>query len=594
MIKCKVCGYEGDYTGEPCPECSAVPTIDESDVAITKRELERALAERNIGKIFSARHLLADSGDPISQREFGKLLERGEYQLRDIDRAMEYYRLAARQNEPYSAYRYAKLVDRTSEIASRFWLKYAAVLGSIDSYPDACELFSEEGREDIASYYCSLAAECDDTDSIVAMAKRWHEGIGVQQNLAHAKWYLDKMAIPPISYIKLAYKLRGVRAEEPQKLSFPDYDKHLRQLAEEAKKYGFDSAYFNLTSMLARLGDINAETALAILYLEGKGTEKDPRRAKACLELAISHGSSAAAIYLGEEYISGRNFDKNADLALECFTKAASLGYTDAYEKMGDIYHSGELCEKDIARAIELYELASVGGSDSAREKADELKAKRLDFYLEGYRIINSKTPVSKDEAFNAFRSFAIATAMGEARAPRYLAKCYAYGFGTDADKGAAFYWFKKAAEAADPEAYLPLALCYINGFGINRDYKQATAALKAAMSVGAKGAGSELNRLYARKMEKLVRHLYSTSVRLIHQKKFNEAVRLLSSFEALCYPKALYTLGCLYEFGRGVEKSDRATADKYYTMAYNGGGNFGSFADPTSAYKLKILKMIR
>ena len=36
MIKCKVCGYEGDYTGEPCPECSAVPTIDESDVAITK------------------------------------------------------------------------------------------------------------------------------------------------------------------------------------------------------------------------------------------------------------------------------------------------------------------------------------------------------------------------------------------------------------------------------------------------------------------------------------------------------------------------------------------------------------------------------
>ena len=151
MFKCKQCGYEGDYTAEPCVNCGAEPVIDEQDVAITKRELEKALADRNIGKIFASRHLLADSGNAVAQREFAKLLERGEYQLRDIDAAMEYYRLAARQNEPYSAYRYAKLVDRTSEVASNFWLKYAAVLGSINSYPDAAILFSLEGREDIAA-----------------------------------------------------------------------------------------------------------------------------------------------------------------------------------------------------------------------------------------------------------------------------------------------------------------------------------------------------------------------------------------------------------------------------------------------------------
>ena len=193
MFKCKQCGYESDYTAEPCANCGAEPIIDEQDVAITKRELDRALADRNISKIFSARHLLADSGNAVAQREFAKLLERGEYQLRDIDAAMDYYRLAARQNEPYSAYRYAQLVDRTSEVASNFWLKYSAVLGCINSYPDVSDLFSLEGREDVAAYYCSLAAECDDTDSITAMAKRWNEGIGVEQNVELAIDYLKKL-----------------------------------------------------------------------------------------------------------------------------------------------------------------------------------------------------------------------------------------------------------------------------------------------------------------------------------------------------------------------------------------------------------------
>jgi TPR repeat protein len=242
---------------------------------------------------------------------------------------------------------------------------------------------------------------------------------------------------------------------------------------------------------------------------------------------------------------------------------------------------------------VELYELAAAGGSENAKRKADELKATRLDFYLEGYKIINSASPVSQDEAFNAFRSFAIATAMGESRAPRYLAICYAHGFGTERDRASAFYWFKEAYDRADPESYLPLARCYTDGFGTNRNYKKATAAIKAAMARGIKGAEAELNAIYRQKMNKLVRRLYSTSMRLIHQKKFCEAVKMLSSFEALCYPKAIYTLGCLYEFGRGVEKSDRSKADNYYELACRGSA-FGSFTDPNSTYKLKILKMIR
>ena len=140
----------------------------------------------------------------------------------------------------------------------------------------------------------------------------------------------------------------------------------------------------------------------------------------------------------------------------------------------------------------------------------------------------------------------------------------------------------------------MPLALCYLNGFGTNFDYKNAIKYLKLAESIGARGASAELDKLYRRKMKSMVRQLYSLSMRLIHKKKFNEAVRILTSFEAIAYPKALYTLGCLYEFGRGVEKSDRAKADKYYELAAHGNPSFGNFTDPTSKYKLIVLKMIR
>ena len=87
---------------------------------------------------------------------------------------------------------------------------------------------------------------------------------------------------------------------------------------------------------------------------------------------------------------------------------------------------------------------------------------------------------------------------------------------------------------------------------------------------------------------------IYSTSMRLIYMKKFDEAVDLLSSFESLAYPKALYTLGCLYEFGRGVERSDKVAANKYYDLAAIGNPTYGSFTDDGSQYKIKILKLLR
>ena len=593
MIKCKNCEYQSDYTGRPCPICGAKSVISKDDIDVTKRELAAAVTEKNPQKIGSCRHLLADGGDVESMREYAKMLEKGEYKVRDIDAAMNYYYRAAKRFDAYSAYRFSRLASRSNTQHAQFWLRFAALLGSIDSYPEAAELFASEGKEDIAAFYYSLAAECNDTLSIVNMAKRWSEGVGVPQNSAHAKWYLDKLSIPPISAIKLAYKLRSVQPSEPPKLSFPDFYKYVKLLADNAKALGFDSAYFYLTSLLAKNGDVNAECAMGVMLLEGKGCERNSDGALAILNVNIAHGNPAAAVYLGEEYLAGRFLEKNADTAMKYFQKASDLGYPEAYERLGDIYRCAEGADKDVGRAIELYELAAAGGCESARAKAHELKTKREDFFLEAYQTINLKERVTHDEAFSAFRAAAIATAMGEVKAATLLARCYAFGFGTKKDRKSAFFWYKHAAEGGDRDAYIFLGLCYSRGIGTSFSFDDAVIWLKKAEALGNTDAGGEIATLYKRKMKKMVRSLYSKSIELIYMKKFKDAAELLTSYESLGHPKSLYTLGCLYEFGRGVSRSSRRKAEEYYERAFRG-GELGSFSDPASKYKLKILKMMR
>ena len=593
MIKCKKCGYENEYTGKPCLVCGSDITPDESDAEITRRELERALKEKNAAKIKSLHHLLADFGDTASEREYAKILEKGDSQLKDIDTAMDYYFRAAKKNDPYSAFRFSRLVSRSSESGAAFWLKYAAVLGSINSYPDVSDYFSEAGKEDIAAYYCALAAACDDTVSIVNMAKRWYDGIGVTKEPAHAKWYLDKLTIPPIHAIKLAYRLRSVESKEPPRLVFPEFTKYVRQLAEEARSLGFYTAYYYLISNLAKNGDVNAEAALGILLTEGRGCEQNVQRGRAILELSVSHGNPAAAIYLGEGHLSGKFFTRDVNYAISCYEKAAKLGYPDAYEKLGDLYRTGELTERDIPRAIDLYDRAAAGGCVCAEQKSAELKQKRYEFYLDAYKIINLTRTVTPDEAFSAYKAAAISSAMGEIRAMTLLAKCYFYGFGTKKDRQSGFFWFKEAADSGDREANIHLAFCYSRGLGTAFCFKSAVKYLKISKSLGLAGASEELTLLCKRRMKKLVRALYAQSMELLFSKKYSEAAKLLSSFESIGYPKALYTLGCLYEFGKGVH-SDPKRAAAYYKRAFEGNSDFGNFVDPKSEYKFRVMKLIR
>jgi TPR repeat protein len=82
-----------------------------------------------------------------------------------------------------------------------------------------------------------------------------------------------------------------------------------------------------------------------------------------------------------------------------------------------------------------------------------------------------------------------------------------------------------------------------------------------------------------------LIRSLYSTAIRLYYGKKYTEARELISACIDMGLPEAIYTMGCLYEFGITLPPN-RETAVRYYKKAAELG-----YRDRRGAHKQWLLK---
>ena len=597
MVKCKACSREVEYNGGICPACSSRLTPDKSEIANAKIKLSEAISSKNNAKILACRELLAAVGDTESEREYAKYLERTDSGKRNLALAAEYYFSAASKNDAYSAYRYSRLQARRSQRAALFFLKFSGLLGCINAYAELAEYFSSIGKEDIASYYYYLGAEGGDTPSIVALARRYAEGVGVEKNEAYAKWYLDKFTIPPISALKLAYKLRSATQKKPPAIDFDGYREYLKELSSEAYSLGFYTAYYRIVSELADSGDNDYQFLLGKLTAEGVGTDKNGELALGILMTAVMNGSSDAMMYIADGYAAKNSFlPYNVELAFEYYERAAKAGRADAYAKIGEIYYQGRHSESgtpDPKTALACYKLGARLGSQAAKEKYDAIINRRNEYYSRGFAVLSGCGSVTRSEAEEAFRSLAIAAAYGHESAPRALGKCYAYGFGCDKLPREAFKWFLEAARLGDEDSYLSLGLCYAKGFGTRFSYKSAAHYLKLAIDCGFGDAKRELSLLVSRKQKRMVKQVYALCMELIYMKKFDTAFKILTSAEALGYPKLLYTIGCMYEFGLGCDTSKKR-ANEYYSRAAVGTAVYGSFVDEGARYKSRILKIIK
>ena len=581
MIFCKNCGYEGIYTGTTCPNCKNKIQLTEEEIRELISELKKAKAASEYETVVENYKILADYGITEAEREYGKMLEKGGIVPRNLDMAMEYLSRAAKKQDPQAAYRYSRLISRMSDEYGSFWLMFSALLGCPEAYLPAAEDFAAKGMYEYSNFYYYLAAACDEVDAIVALAEKYYTGLGIEKSPEYAKWYMEKLTFPPFHAIKLAYRLRSVKAKEAPTITCPSSENLIRMLYSTAKRLGFDSARLALVGMLSDKGDIDAETELGIMYLCGIGTEKNPTEAIRALTRAAASGNKDAYMHLGRIYIDGEVTEKNPTLALNYLKKSAELGNNDAYELMADIYHDPEYEERDVAYAWELYEKAARGNNQSAKEKADKIAAARK-AYFEHAEAAKLKEP------HEAFKSYTISSVMGYLPATLKLAECYILGIGTKKSNAMAFDCYKEAAEKGSSEAVLALGLCYSRGIGTQFDFKLAIDMLGKAERLGHAKARGEILRLYENKKKRLSKKLYSTGMRLMYQKKFAAAAQYLEIATRFKNAKAIYTLGCLYEFGRGVE-CDRSKAYELYSLAIE-----NNFSDKRSSYKLTVLRFLK
>ena len=581
MIKCRECGHTADKFQKSCPKCNAEYSFTRLEIEDALDEARSSMKKRDYGYSLDIYRILADIGVTEAEREYACLLEKGGITDRDLDAAMKYFFAAAKKNDPLSAYRYSRLAARTSDRASEFWLTYAALLGCKEAFLPAAEHYEDIADEETAGYYYSLAAHSDSTEAIVTMAKRFYGGIGVEKNDSYAKWYMDKLTIPPLYAIKLALKLRSTPSAIPPEPIFTSRDRVVRALIRDAKKYSLESAQLFLSELLAKSGGADALYSLGVLYTEGIAGVKRLEDGLALLRLAVEKGSAEAAKFLGNLYTAGKVVERNIGTALEYYKRSAGLGEGSAYEIMGDMFVEGRSVDKNLAYAIELYDLGMREGDAGCRIKATKLRSEREELFQRA-RSAEAHDPEA------AFEYCALSCSMGYIPAHKELARMFEHGIGTKKDRRMAHLWYTLATEGGDTDALYDLGRCYSRGIGVQFDFDQAIEILTKAKRYGSQQAESEIQRLLSSKKKNMLRSLFSNGIQLIYNKKFEEAFELISACAEVGYPEGSYVLGCMYEFGLGVNTS-RSAAFECYNSAFDSG-----FRDPRQAYKLKILKMAR
>ena len=165
MIKCKRCGYEGIFESKNCPKCSAPLTVDESGIEKLRREVKAAILSGESDMIIESYRALALAGDTEGEREYAKLLEKGNHTPRDINLATDFFLRAAEKCDGYSAYRYSRLISRTSDEHSRFWLLFSAMLDCADAYAPAAEEYSRLGEDEKAPLHGWIFG-CDECQTV--------------------------------------------------------------------------------------------------------------------------------------------------------------------------------------------------------------------------------------------------------------------------------------------------------------------------------------------------------------------------------------------------------------------------------------------
>ena len=124
----------------------------------------------------------------------------------------------------------------------------------------------------------------------------------------------------------------------------------------------------NFFTKAASLGYADSAYMLGIMYLQGKGTEKNAAKALENLMLAVSLGKHYACRPIGDLYFQGAfdNGRQNPVKAIEWYLRGKDFGVLSCMEVLGDCYYHGFGVNVDQSAAHVFYKMAADNGSRDA------------------------------------------------------------------------------------------------------------------------------------------------------------------------------------------------------------------------------------
>lgn len=234
----------------------------------------------------------------------------------------------------------------------------------------------------LAAYWYDQSAKKGNADAMVALAKLYDRGRGVDKNKVQAFNWFFQAAKFGHSEGRLEAGIRLFEGEGCTKnysmsetlLSKVD-EKDLTASAKVGLGYfqyqginqpkDYLKAYQNFTYG-ARMGSADALAFLAEMYSEGHYVEKDPKKAFGLYLKAAQKGNALSYEKIARLYFNGDGVDKDFGKAFKYFEKAAEHGSANAMKRLAIMKYHGHGVDQDYAQAFfwaYLYQLKSQNDS---------------------------------------------------------------------------------------------------------------------------------------------------------------------------------------------------------------------------------------
>ncbi len=130
---------------------------------------------------------------------------------------------------------------------------------------------------------------------------------------------------------------------------------------------------FNALEERARAGDVEAQYEMGMMYLKGRGVEKEQERARVWLGKAAKQGYEKAITRMGILHHRGEVGEVDYDEAHALFDRVKDESVLAQYY-LGEMYANGQGVEQDYTAAIAWYQKAADGGFNRALGKIINLQ----------------------------------------------------------------------------------------------------------------------------------------------------------------------------------------------------------------------------